>query len=816
MRALDNWIEYTVDGKPFFGRFTFYKLHTTEKVAITSESGVALSNPILSDAYGRTSSQVFLPDEDVTVVMEKYIGSGDMSEAPDTIEFWSEARTFDSLRNTTIIDIDGQGVVAGYAGTITELREMDITKVNYAMLAGYNVLGDMPPVFYKLEVNNISADDGGSVVRADTEHVWRLVTPQILDVRVFGVFPSDNYVDVAPQNSQLQAAFNYANSKGIALYMPSVYGSGGYYAFEGGAHNLTNTLYLDNGAHLCAKTGTTSTVVVDKIEGAAAGFLHYDGVYNAGKITLTVKSIRTSWLNNWLQGDYKLVATNEMIVDSPVELNAPQTFSNLTRVSIETPNWDPLAAVGFDDIQEFVSPGNLSMNCRFTFYNMTGITDRWWNLTEANHRIDPAKAVFMNCQYTLHDFSYVDNFVRLQYVNNDERTFNLEGRTYDASVTDVFNNTTWINGEISNLNLSGTVTLRNIKGSVYGSTAQTWTNVSIEDCYITGSLPYSITGDFYAKSSTFSSTADIGSSLPVFHGSSCVIRDCIFNGYSLQVPYNAVITGCTFDKNKLGAYSSISAYVSYPAGLLSITFSDNVLNGAKLNITTLSVLQNGFTVSGSVFVSNSVTDSRDGTNFIKWSGCVPAESGHSYSYRNNDGPDVLQQDSYTVVLQHVANWFNDGVSTPPATPYIEYTGPHEVFSVDIPDMIVGYSTIDLGAAGTISVPVYGKSEDVHTYAFKSRLVGLTVDYLNLFCFSYSDFANKRISISVQTSKKDGEDSNRYLGTGLGQNSIGIPANLSLPDFTVNAGAQSAADVPVPYAYQDLVLTTTLTDVRVIS
>ena len=29
MRALDNWIEYTVDGKPFFGRFTFYKLHTT-------------------------------------------------------------------------------------------------------------------------------------------------------------------------------------------------------------------------------------------------------------------------------------------------------------------------------------------------------------------------------------------------------------------------------------------------------------------------------------------------------------------------------------------------------------------------------------------------------------------------------------------------------------------------------------------------------------------------------------------------------------------------------------------------------------------
>ena len=810
MRALDNWIEYTVDGKPIFGRFTFYKLHTTEKVEITSESGVALSNPILSDTYGRTSSQVFLPDEDITVVMEKYIGSGDMSEAPDTIEFWSEVRTFDSLRNTTIIDIDGQGVVAGYAGTITELREMDITNVNYAMLTGYHELGDMPPVFYKLEVNNISADDGGSVVRADTEHVWRLITPQILDVRVFGVFPSDNYVDVAPQNSQLQAAFNYANSKGIALYMPAVYGSGGYYAFEGGAHNLTNTLYLDNGAHLCAKTGTTSTVVVDKIEGAAAGFLHYDGVYNAGKITLTVKSVRSSWLNDWNQSDYVLVPTNELIVDSAAVINAARTFSNLARVSIEQPNWDPGAAVGFDACQEFVSPGNLSLYGNFKFYNMTGITDRWWNISASSHRLDVALVNLTSCNYTLHDFSYVENFVQLKYTDG-ERSFNLEGRMYNALTSDVYNNTTWINGEINNLNLTGTVSLRNIKGSVYYNTAG-WSDVSIEDCYITGSLPFNITGNFYCKSSSFTSTYQSGSSLPIFHGSSCTIRDSIFNGYTLQVPYNAVITGCTFDKNGLGAYSNIHAHVSYPDGILSITFSDNVLNGAKLIITTQAVLQNGFLVTGAVFVGNAITDSRDGTNFIKWQ-VAPASTGHSYTYNNNTGPNVAYSDRSIIVLKNVPTFYAgdyDTVGPSPNTP------PGRIY--------LAYSSVKKGGE------VVGET---YTWMRRHRLCGLLTTDFNVFSFGSNDHVNemaKMQALGVRDPNYVGNADTYYVGTAMKSGTDWKYGQFHDPltDFIVGDeadmstwGAMTAVAPSNPYstppAYQDVMLTIELsTQYRIVT
>ena len=813
MRNFDLWCETLVDDKPFFGRWSFFKLHTTDKVSITDESGTPLSNPILSDTYGRTSSQVFLPDEDVTVVMEKYIGSGDMSEAPDTIEYWSEVRTFDSLKNTVTINLNGEGVVAGYAATMDELRQLDTTLVNYAMLCGYNTLGDMPPVFYKLEINSISPDDGGGIIMpTDTTKRWRLITPQILDVRVFGVFPSDSYVDVAPMNSQLQAAFNYANSHGIALYIPAVYSSG-YYAFEGGAHNLNNTLYIDSGAHLVAKAGTTSTVYVDKIEGAAPGFLSYDGVYNTGKVTLTVKDIRTSWMNDWNQSDYVLVPTNSMIVDSPVVINAARTFSNLARVSIETPNWDPGATIGFDSCQEFVSPGNLSLYGHFQFYNMTGITDRWWNLSASSYRVDPSLVSLNNCQYTLHDFSYVVNFIQLKYTDG-ERNFNLEGREYNAGSADVYNNTTWSNGEIANLNLTGTVALRNIKGSVYSNSAG-WTDVSIEDCYITGSLPYNISGNFYAKSSSFTSTYAMGSYLPAFHGSSCTIRDCIFNGYRLQVPYNAVITGCTFDTNGLGAYSNVEAYTQNETGYISITFSDNVLNGAKLVLTPSSALYL-ITVVNSVFVGNAITNSRDGTNFIQWNSAYMAPSGHSYSYKNNDGPNVLQQESYTTILKNVPNWYNDG-GTPPNAPYMEYTDPVEVFSMDGITIITGYTSQTLPGGGVITIPTYGKSESTTTYARQSRIVGLTIEDFNIFCFSVNDFNSKYVSLSAVVSKREGQENNKTLATNLNVNSVGIPSNLSLPNYTTgNPSAQSSSAVPVPDAYQDLVLQISLTDVRTLT
>lgn len=809
MRNFDNWDNYTVEDKPFYGRFTFYKLHTTEKVEITDESGTPINNPILSDAYGRTSQQVFLPPEDVTVVLEKYIGGGDMSENPDDVSAWSEVRSFDNINQEYIPEINSNDhmVVVGTTEDLTDYTQYD---KEYVMVLGYYEIGDMPPAFYHLELNSITTPDGGSIIRSDPTHIWRLITPQILDIRIFGVFPAETAASTEGFDSQFRNAFSFANTKGISVYMPKVYNRG-YYAFNGGDHLIAGTLYVDNGTVLSGKSGTISELTVGKIEGGAAGFLERNE-YNTGKLRLNVKSARSSWLADWNQNDVALKPTEEFIIDSQI-LRSPFTISDLQRVYIEQPNFNPAGRITFSRIIDFESPGRISLDAPISFQYMTEIKDSWWALTSSNHKLSTTNVdIAANCTMYLDDFLYVENFCIFQYLNG-VRTFNLDGRTYNASVNDRFDSCTFLNGEIYNLHLTGTVTLRNIKGSVYTNPAAAWTDVSVEDSYIAGSLPYNITGDVYIKSSSFISSFIAGSSLPAFHGNSCVIRDSIFNGYLVQVPYNAVITGCTFDMNDQGAYSNINVYANSTNGYVSCTFSDNVLNGSKVTLMQMSA-QWLITVVGAVFVGNSITNSRDGTNFIKWTNIAP--SGHTYSYRNNDGPNVLQQDSYTTVWKNVPMWHNDG-STPPSVPYIEYTDPINIFHMGGIPIITGYSTTVLPNGGVISVPTYSQSDDTNTFARQSRLVGLTIADFNLFCFTPNDFVSKYITLSVSVQKREGQDNKKTLATGINTNSVGIPANLSLPAYTTgNPSADSAAGVPVPDASEDLVLQVSLTDVRTIS
>jgi hypothetical protein len=743
--------------------------------------------------------------------MEKYIGGGNMSDNPDNISAWSAVRTFDNIDQTYHPNLDSTEEVA-VVGTTEELQEFDNYDKEYVMVLGYYTIGDMPPVFYHLEVNSITTPDGGSVLRPDPTHIWRLITPQILDIRVFGVFPSQTASDAQGYDSQFRFAFSFANGKGISIYMPKIYGRG-YYAFNGGDHIIANTLYLDNGVVLSAKTGTTNTLNVGKVEGAAAGFLEYN-TFNSGSLSMTVKSARSSWLADWNQSQVSLHATYELIIDTQIN-RTPFSISNLQHVYIEQEGFNPQSKITFERIVNFESPGRIALTANVGFAHMTEIKDAWWALTNNNHRLDLAVVdVGSSCTMYIDDFQYVENFVILSYANGI-RSFNLDGRAYNANVLDRFDNCTFFNGEISNLHLTGTVTLRNIKGSVYTSPLFAWTDVSIEDSYISGSLPFNISGSVYVKSSSFISPYALGSSFPAFRGSSCVIRDSIFNGYGVQVPYNAIITGCTFDKNNLGAESNVTVYSNPLDGYVSITFSDNVLNAAKLLITQSSS-QMLITVHDSVFVGNSITNSKDGTNFIKWNAGTMAESGHTYSYRNNDGPNVLQQDSYTTVLKNVPMWYNDG-TTPPSSIYIEYTDPIRVGGAAGMSIITGYTTIDLGAGGVISVPTYSKTDDIDVFARQSRLVGLTIADFNIFCFSINDFVNKYIAISVSVQKRENQDSKKTLSPGISANSVGIPANLSLPNYsTDNYSETSSSAVPVPDTSEDLVLQISLTDVRIIS
>lgn len=814
MRQLDNWQTYlNWNGKPLRGRLTFYKLHTTEKANIYNEKfEVLASNPIDTNILGQTERQVFLDDIDYTIKLEQYNG-GDPSEESS----WTELRTFDNLypvtKKTTVIS----DAVKSFA-SIEDLREADPEDIPIIkegeppiiQVTGYYEEGDMPPVWYILTNDNSSVDDGGSILRVDSQRVWKLIAPQILDVRVFGVFPSPTYTDVEAYESQLYLAFRYANALGIAVYMPAVYPDGGYYIFEGGNHELNQTLYLDTGTHISGKTGTTSTLKVDKIEGAAKGFLFMNYTYNTGNLTLTVKSARISWMSSWANDFLEIEASEEFIID--MNVGRSKTFKDLARVVVTANNLTAGGTLTFDNIQEFVSPSNLSVNLNCRFRNMNKISDTWWRLVEGNHKIDLTKAdIDPSNNINIEDFLYTENYCRIMNKNN-LKEFDLNGRTLPMDIGEIYENCIFKNGTVENLHVKGNITFRNMTVSLY-TTSNTVDNVVIEDTIFTGSFPFSTHGDIYVRGSSFKSNSTLGSSLPFRSGSSCILKDSIFSGYILQVPYNAIITGCTFDSNDYNVNSSISCYVDNSTDQISITFTNNILTGGKLRLEGFRAAS--MKVVNSVFVGNNITASTDGNNFITWDKSLIATSGHQYTYANNSGPGVLQASGSTTILKNVPLWYISGANEPTGVHFIY--GDAEVFSESGSYRpLIGW-TVSAG----VPIPTYGEKTTVGgTSGRRWWLKGLSAADFNLFCFADSDYDSKYITYSLKSKFRNETETEAdklapSISSGSGQ---GLPKylfNLS-GEYRTVIGGDDTSLVPVPYAYQDLVIEIEISNLRIVN
>lgn len=303
MRALDNWQPWYDDtGAPFYGRMTFYKLHTTDLEEIYNSDGtVALDNPILTSHYGITSQQVFLADEDYTIVMEKYIGPGEMvSDDPDT-GHWAQIRVFDNLAPSASSSVPGGSGVVVNAGTMSDLRNIDGNPSEnlFAMLLGYYENGDMPPQYYKLVYNSDPGlvDDGGSMIRpsGSTNTVWKLVPQENIDCRIFGVFPTQAISEVNAYSSQLRNCFSYADTIGKDVYMPRVYESISYYWLDGGTYQLGQKVHIDAGARVIGKPATNSVFTVDEIECFGQDLFYSHGSY--GGITINCPVVYSRWIS---------------------------------------------------------------------------------------------------------------------------------------------------------------------------------------------------------------------------------------------------------------------------------------------------------------------------------------------------------------------------------------------------------------------------------------------------------------------------------------------------------------------------------------
>lgn len=462
MRALDNWsVYFDNDRNPLLGRLTFFKLHTTEKVVVTTESGVAIDNPIHTTENGKTTQQVFLPDDDVTVLVEKYIGGGNMSDDENNQSAWVEQYTFDSLKNTVIIDIGDDIVSAGTASTMADLRQLDITAINYALLYGYYEMGDMPIAKYVLDLDATSADNAGSIIRVDSQHVWRLVPDRVIDCRIFGVFPSEDDQTINAYNSQLRLCFSYANSLGLDIYMPQVYPNAGYYYIEGATHTLSQKLYIDAGVTIVGKPGTSSTLTVDEIE--YFGHTLFRALGTNGSIRVNCPTVKTSWkATGWATWPG---AVKKFIVDS---LDTPFTMRNAI---VEFTN--DISGRDITMEQCLITSDNHIRDCVLTLNNCDRVSDFWIYTGVTLHLTGNV--------IKLDNFSSAQTYVEWKNIQGDTDYGDLGEQTI-SNVT-LGNNSIVENAQFDNVSVHGKLELHNVSGSI--NVTANDLNLNAADCWLT-------------------------------------------------------------------------------------------------------------------------------------------------------------------------------------------------------------------------------------------------------------------------------------------------------------------------------------------
>lgn len=380
MRALDNWVTYEDTwGKPFQGKFTFCKLGTSELITITNVNGTPLSNPMLSDMYGRTEQQVFLPDIDVTVVMHKWIGPGSMAENDTDDSHWTLVRSFDNLTEVSQITINDQVVEAVRVADKEALQTMVVPDgIEYAILSGYYEAGDMPPVNYQLVYNSDLTDNGGSVIQSCgnpdiTDAFWVLIPDRVIDCRVFGVFPRNSYNNPTAYTSQLAYCFAYANSMGRDVYMPQVFqntnngNTFSYYWLEGITTVLQTRLIIDKNVRICLKTGTSNNITLYAIkhEGESNIFTNNGG---SGTLTLDVRGeMHASWFNpSWATFPGSV---RKVILDSRTN---PFTFRNTI---VEVQKLQIGKTFNFEDC--YIEADKKFRNCTLNFTRCGFVSDRW-------------------------------------------------------------------------------------------------------------------------------------------------------------------------------------------------------------------------------------------------------------------------------------------------------------------------------------------------------------------------------------------------------------------------------------------------------
>lgn len=321
MRMFDLRNSYLDDeGKPLVGRIRFCKFHTTVLENIYNVNGnVPLANPMYTNTIGQTEQQVFLKDNtNYTVRFDKYVGNGDMTEDQDN---WLDIYSCDDLYDTFGVEIDATSYQV--VNNISDLRQTNPNTIagrdgkKVILLAGYNVIGDKPQVLYEWDVNEITADNGGNIIKVNNISTgrWVLVDnfEEILDVRHFGVFGADSKAGATDLMSiQINVANQYASVHDLSLYFPAIDGLT-WYKMNG--LNLYKAKFAEE-TRVFGNTNYPNIITIYDENGYLD--VYTDANYKA-VFTIRGPTVRTSWGVNTdnciFEPSYKL------IIDSVINTN---------------------------------------------------------------------------------------------------------------------------------------------------------------------------------------------------------------------------------------------------------------------------------------------------------------------------------------------------------------------------------------------------------------------------------------------------------------------------------------------------------------
>ena len=652
-RNFDVWNRYLDnDGHVLRGAVQFNVIGGTTKADIFDEDKTVISNPQLTDIYGRTEHQVFVKN-DVTAYFYKYIGNGDFTTTTANLSaeengidlsdetLWSLQYTVDSVAGAgDALQINAPMAVPN----MEALRSLDLEQVaevcgeKAVTLYGYFEMGDCEPVVYIWDESATDSDDNGSVIQSYESLTgrWKMVQPTgVCDSKHFGVFPYDSSTIPVDQATRITQLVNYCNKCDIKPLFNGT-NANHYFIYSYLSATSRNPIVVSSG-----------TIFVDNAPSYFYGNWEGDPRFLNGNTKVSADLVKASW--NFSDA----ITYNEVWLDDQCQKTtfenarvivtydtAGKTFSHCELVSdghLADNTFHDCVLRGSMFIGQSLSPA-IDDNCTVQPLDFVGRMDLWCRLRSQQHNpiVDCCmQTLDSHCTINL-DGIWIKNALFDNFQHESAVSIGFEGCR--GSVEIVCTGNPVITSEDSELVL----TLTNTGEAGVGYQPA----MAVHGGNIGFVSTLSFFMNFGAKNSELSGNG-------ILVNGPCSLVDCQ-TALPITVRGALYCTNSTINANVVHYTVSTPAFVRMQGCTLNAYYN---LTPAVANSTVNAVWANNYSsVESPILIDRTNID--------------PIDSHHTYTYANNSGgflPYTTKQAVHVFTIHHSTM---TGSLQPPTEPYV--------------------------------------------------------------------------------------------------------------------------------------------------